>query len=171
MQAPDHDPYRAPQARVADVMTPRALAGRGQRLGAKLIDALLSAVVTMPVFYFSGWFAEVVDLAMNRKPVPLALSLFSVGAGLAAHTLLQAYPLHRYGQTWGKRMLAIRIVDMEGNRPALARLIGLRFFSSQLIGLIPFVGKWAGLAGVLMIFRNDRRCLHDFIAGTRVINC
>jgi hypothetical protein len=38
------------------------------------------------------------------------------------------------------------------------------------MGAIPFVGNFVGLVDALMIFGEDHRCLHDRIAGTRVIS-
>jgi uncharacterized RDD family membrane protein YckC len=34
---------------------------------------------------------------------------------------------------------------------------------------LPHVGPFLLIADVLLIFRSDRRCLHDFIADTRVV--
>ena len=34
---------------------------------------------------------------------------------------------------------------------------------------IPKVGGVLALADILFVFRDDRRCLHDQIAGTRVV--
>jgi uncharacterized RDD family membrane protein YckC len=35
--------------------------------------------------------------------------------------------------------------------------------------MIPIFGLFFVLADTLMIFRADRRCLHDLMAGTRVV--
>jgi hypothetical protein len=39
----------------------------------------------------------------------------------------------------------------------------------QAIAMIPYVGNVIALIDVLMIFRTSRKCLHDDIAGTKVI--
>ena len=36
--------------------------------------------------------------------------------------------------------------------------------------MIPVIGSFLGLLDVLFIFRQDRRCLHDMVAGTEVIS-
>jgi uncharacterized RDD family membrane protein YckC len=41
----------------------------------------------------------------------------------------------------------------------------LRSWLNTLIGIIPFYG----LVDVLFIFREDKRCIHDLIAGTHVV--
>ena len=40
----------------------------------------------------------------------------------------------------------------------------------MLVAQIPYIGAFLILADVLCIFREDRRCLHDHLAGTRVID-
>ena len=45
----------------------------------------------------------------------------------------------------------------------------MRYFPVQLVGNIPFIGPLLGIVNVLLIFRADRRCGHDLIAGTRVV--
>ena len=67
-------------------------------------------------------------------------------------------------------MLKIKIVDLQGRKPSFGRLAGLRYLPMQLVNMIPFVGGLIALVNVLMIFRSDRRCGHDLIAGTRVVN-
>lgn len=39
-----------------------------------------------------------------------------------------------------------------------------------MIGQIPYLGPAFGLANVLWIFGGERRCLHDYIADTLVVN-
>jgi uncharacterized RDD family membrane protein YckC len=38
-----------------------------------------------------------------------------------------------------------------------------------LTGVIPYVYVVVGLIDSALIFRRDRRCLHDLIAGTKVV--
>ncbi|UKE68407.1 RDD family protein [Xanthomonas cerealis pv. cerealis] len=76
----------------------------------------------------------------------------------------------RTGQTWGKKLLSIRIVDLHGEPPPLWRLIVLRYLPTQLLSLVPVAGNVYALLDALFIFRHDKRCLHDIIAGTQVVN-
>jgi hypothetical protein len=36
--------------------------------------------------------------------------------------------------------------------------------------MIPFIGNFVNLADALFIFGEEHRCLHDHIAGTKVIS-
>ena len=80
------------------------------------------------------------------------------------------YLMTTAGQTIGKRIVTIRVVDAAtGQVPAFARQLGLRYGVPWFLSLIPVVGAALGLIDVLMIFRSDRRCLHDHLAGTIVV--
>ena len=51
----------------------------------------------------------------------------------------------------------------------LGRIICLREGLMALLERIPLLGIRIELVDVLFIFRNDRRCLHDLLADTRVV--
>ena len=89
--------------------------------------------------------------------------------GFLGFVLLHGYYLKIGGQTIGKKIVGIRIADLDNNIPTLAKILGLRYLPIQVVALIPIVGVLCTLADVLFIFRQDRRCIHDLIAGTRVV--
>ena len=91
------------------------------------------------------------------------------GVGLA---IVQIWMLIKRGQTLGKRMLDIRIVRFsdEGN-PGFVSAVLLRAVVPGLIGALPYLGMVFTLVDICFIFRADRRCLHDHIAGTKVVKC
>jgi hypothetical protein len=41
---------------------------------------------------------------------------------------------------------------------------------NSVIGNLPCIGFFYALADILFIFRDDRRCIHDLIASTTVID-
>ena len=73
------------------------------------------------------------------------------------------------GQTWGKKLLSLKIVDLQGNKPSLADLLLKRYLPTHAIANLPCLGLIYVLVDSLMIFRADQRCVHDLIAGTRVV--
>ena len=77
--------------------------------------------------------------------------------------------LHRNGQTIGKKILGIKIVRSDGSPVALSRIIFLRWLPIAIAGRIPLIGPLIGLANPLVIFGNEKRCIHDYIADTIVI--
>lgn len=165
----DPNPYRSPTAQVADPAAANDLASLGERLAAALLDGLLMLVINLPLMYLGGYFRAVMDAAASGGQPPFTLLLTWAGIGFVIFLLVQGYPLHAWGQTWGKRILRIRIADLDGGQPPLTTLIGRRYLPIQVVALVPFLGNLLVLIDTLMIFRADRRCVHDLIAGTRVV--
>lgn len=66
----------------------------------------------------------------------------------------------------GKRGAGIRIVRTSGAPVGFFDGVVLRGWVVQTIGAV--IGL-VNLVDVLMIYNKDRRCLHDYIAGTIVI--
>jgi len=70
------------------------------------------------------------------------------------------------GQTLGKKALRIRIVKMDtGENGGFVPNVLLGFIVNGLLGIIPLYS----LVDILFIFRGDRPCIHDMIAGTQVV--
>lgn len=69
------------------------------------------------------------------------------------------------GQTIGKFVTCIRIVSTSGRLPGFITGVVVRNWVRNLLCLIPFFG----LLDVLFIFGSAKRCIHDYLAGTRVI--
>lgn len=66
------------------------------------------------------------------------------------------------GQTPGKRLLGVMVIDTFGERPGLARTL-LRTTGSVLSALLFSLGfLWIG-------FDREKRALHDWLAGTYVV--
>jgi uncharacterized RDD family membrane protein YckC len=156
---------------------PPEAASRGSRLGAKVLDwitALLPlvlaggvAIALVPAFLLThraeAWTAL-------RDSALLGILALAMMLGYVALAVWNAVWLHRYGQTIGKRLLGIRIVRGDGSRASLGRIFALRYLPMALLGgLTGHPGGLVKLVDVLCIFRDDRRCLHDLIADTRVV--
>lgn len=168
----EHNPYAGATTRVAETVAdePGELASRWVRLGAAILDGLLMLAVMLPIQWFSGFLPALINASRSGYSLPMTTMLLWSVIGFVLFIVVQGWPLHHGGQTWGKKALSIRIIDLAGNKPPLLRLIALRYLPMQLIALIPAVGTLVtGLVNPLFIFRQDRRCLHDLIAGTRVV--
>lgn len=161
------NPYAPPKAFVQDVADQNAaaeLAGRGTRLGAYLLEALIGVVVAMPIL-FSG-LIDYKTAQLTPENVPMAMWIFTVGASIAIFVLTLVW-LYKYGQTIGKRILGIKIVRSDRSRAGLARIIFLRYIVAALPGVI-LSGLW-NLIDALFIFGEKRQCVHDKIADTIVV--
>lgn len=144
------------------------LASRGSRLGAILIDAVIGSILVLPIMYFLGFWQLIREASEGQHSISFGTVLQLQAVGVVLFVLLQGYPLVRDGQTWGKKAVGIKIVDLLDRKPSLARL-ALRYGFTRIVGGIPILGGWVLIIDDCTIFRSDRRCLHDLIAGTRVV--
>ncbi len=164
----EQNPYRSPDAVIAEVSSDD-LAERGTRLGAALIDGLIMIALILPMMFLGGYFSAAMTAAENGQQVGFGTTLMWALVGFIAFAVVQYVPLNATGQTWGKKLLGIKIVDLAGAKPSIGVLLGKRYLPWHAGVNIPFIGPLLGLANVLMIFRGDRRCGHDLIAGTKVV--
>ena len=164
----ERNPYAPPQSALQDPEPARGpedeLASRWARLGASLLDGLIMFAVFLPVLFLSDYweraFANAVSLAEN---VGLSIGYFVL------FCVVNGYLLATAGQTVGKRLVGTRVVGVrDGRVPALGTLLG-RYGLMHLASAIPWVGGLFGLIDSLFVFREDKRCVHDLIAGTKVI--
>jgi uncharacterized RDD family membrane protein YckC len=141
------------------------LAGLGTRLAAALLDTVILLAMLMPLQFAFG----VYDGFPKVKLDHLDNALWALG-GFTLWIALNGYLIAKQGQTLGKRIFGIQIVNVADTRPAsFSKIVFLRALPIQIVAMIPFVGTVAAFVDPLMIFRKDRRCLHDHIAGTRVV--
>jgi uncharacterized RDD family membrane protein YckC len=107
----------------------------------------------------------------NEPNTPMMIAGFGV-VGLAALVAVgvQIYLLTTRGQTMGKKLLGIKIVNFEDEtNPGFVKACLLRGFVNGLICSIPMLGAAYSLVDICFIFRDDRRCIHDLLAGTKVV--
>lgn len=160
-----NNPYSAPNANVADVFEEMRLADRGMRFVGALIDGIILLAILVPLMFVGGYFTMV----MSGQQPGFGTQIGWGVVGIVVFIVVQGYPLKATGQTWGKKLLKMKIVDLDGKQPEFTRLLALRYLSTQVISLIPVAGGIYSLVNVLFIFGEDRRCLHDKIASTRVV--
>ncbi len=160
------NPYAAPRRAVVpaeDSFTgSETLASRGSRLAASLIDGLAAIAIVAPAL------AAVFMVGESSSLSTMGWFLAAVsGIGIVVFAVYQLSLLVRQGQTLGKKTMNIRIVNYDdGGIPSAGRLLGVRCFLNSFLGrIIPFYA----LIDVVAIFGNERRCIHDYLAGTKVV--
>lgn len=161
------NPYTPPEASLSGEPDTEngELASRGQRFGAAFVDGLLAIAWSVPLMYAFGIF----EYQNQGEEPPFSTMLLFGALGFLIFTLIHGYLLHKNGQTIGKKLLSIRITDLNDNVPPLSKLLGWRYLPISVVSLIPVVGTFLPLVDALFVFRSDRRCIHDLIAGTKVV--
>ena len=140
------------------------LAGRGARLGAYVIDWLIIGAVTFGIAWYAGLFERIM-----RQDATATLWVTLIG--LAVFAVINLRLLAQHGQTVGKRLVGVRIVDAAAREIVpVWKSFGLRVVVIQGVASIPVVGGLFALVDVLFIFGERRRCLHDHLAGTIVVD-
>lgn len=149
-------------------------APRFTRLVAVIVDSLLIIPLTLPVQYALGYFRSG-NLEEPGFLVQLGLSLW----GFCCFLILNGYPLAIRGQTIGKILTHIQIADYQtGRRLPFVRVFVVRYLwmvpLSMVAMLIPgatdnLLVSLVALVDALLIFGSQQRCLHDRLAGSKVV--
>jgi uncharacterized RDD family membrane protein YckC len=141
------------------------LASRWKRLGGSLMDGLISSVIIIPFMFITGVFQR----ALRGQEMTIEQHITLVIFSWVIFLILNGYLLANRGQTIGKVVVKTKIVDLDGNIPRFGKLLFLRYLVIGLVSQIPILGGVVGLVNALLIFGKERRCLHDYIASTRVV--
>jgi uncharacterized RDD family membrane protein YckC len=132
----------------------------GRRFLALIIDAI---IVGIPVRVVTAMIQA--GMLFTKNPAfPLMAAGIGIIISIAANVIYEALMLlKRNGQTIGKQALQIRVVRVDGSplspREAWLRPV-VRFFTAALCAADYFPA----------FFTNEKTCIHDMAANTRVIN-
>ena len=162
------NPYEAPQAQLNAPATDSGdeFASRWKRLWGALLDTLIVSLVNVPLMIASGYMGK----AMEQTVSVLEIALFGVAA-YVIFMLINGYSLHARGQTLGKMIVGTQIASAETrDRLPLTRVALMRYLPMHVVSIIPLYALILWLIDTLFIFRRDKRCVHDLIAGTVVID-
>ncbi len=165
----DNNVYSTPEAQLVDQVddSEKPLASRWARLGASIIDSVIMMLFVMPVMFFTGGFEGIMAGVQ-----PSFVYMFGMGIlSFVVFFVINYRFLIANGQTIGKKVLDIKIVDLNGNVPAFQPQLLIRYAVYVLPGQIPVVGTLFSLVNVLFIFGKEKRCIHDLAAKTKVVKC
>jgi uncharacterized RDD family membrane protein YckC len=161
------------------------LAGRGTRLTAATLDGLLVSVPLVPLLAVGIYYVVRARMEVARAGADDSLAgpssfgsseltVLLVGAaaigflGAIGIVIYQWILISRTGQSLGKKWTGIRIEKIDGIPVTFGTGVVLRNWVPKIMGAVPYLGMLFHLVDCIYIFREDRRCLHDHIAGTRV---
>jgi uncharacterized RDD family membrane protein YckC len=135
------------------------------RLGAYLIDYVITALVTCPLGMVMGVMGAVAEQSGGEAAQAATLGVqaityvIAIVAGWLYHALMES---SSWQGTVGKRVLGIRVTDLGGNRINFGRATG-RYFGKIVSSLICLVGF------IMVLFTERKQGLHDMMASTLVL--
>ena len=164
-----------------------ALASPGKRIAAYLINGLIGSVAYIPMIWgamsMSGSYAAAMDPENPVQVEPSGFALGMIGLGsvlILAYLVFQAVLMSKTGQSLGKRIMKIKVVNEDGDNPGFAGTVAMREIVPNLVltvvGMIPFLGIiaqlgfWIACLVMLFLVDRDRRTLQDMIAKTYVVD-
>ena len=150
----------------------------GERFSGKLIDVLIMiplslgigvayALISPPKFVAV---VKLSDVFLGGASVYGPGETFLVAVlGMAAYIGVQWAFWASTGQSIGKKVMKTQVVNLDGSQASVRTIAFKRYGIISLIGNVPVFGPLVYFIGVLLIIRQNRNCLHDDIAKTRVI--
>ena len=133
--------------------------GFWRRFAAQLIDQTIIFTVEIQLYI-------VVLLPLKLIFVPLENILSILGAMLFLVASLCYSPIliHVYGQTVGKKIMGIIVVNKDGKSPSIEMSLMREIIGKYILNQLSL-----GIGYLLIIFNKEKQGLHDKIAGTHVI--
>jgi uncharacterized RDD family membrane protein YckC len=183
------NPYAPPAADIDPVAIQPVdqgapLADRWTRLGAAIIDSLVNGIpmiiasIAGIAIAFGGGLSRGMFSDPQNPPSPdvvleqLIPVFVAIGVGclgMLGIGIFQLYRIATTGQTLAKKWLHIKIVNIDNSPVTFGSGVGMRAILIWCITSIPYLGLIFWMVDILLIFRDDRRCLHDLMAGTKVV--
>lgn len=141
------------------------LAGFGVRLGAYLIDSVITTIVAMIVMIPIGMISGVASVSSSGEVNPAAFGIIGIGYLVLFGAILgyHGYFLSTKGATPGKQVLGLKVIRTNGAPLSMGRAIG-RFLSYMISSMPLYLGF------LMIVFDKEKRGLHDMICDTRVVS-
>jgi uncharacterized RDD family membrane protein YckC len=113
------------------------------------LQTVLSTRITNP--------ADISNVALLMSSIGLNFTI-----SIALNMLYESFFLVKYGATPGKMIFKLKVITPDGGGLTWGRAIG-RYFAKILSSITLLIGY------IMAGFDSEKRALHDYIAGTRVI--
>jgi uncharacterized RDD family membrane protein YckC len=163
-----------------------ALASRGLRLAAGLIDSFIVGIFNVPVVLFAIRWDRMREVAETGRSLDNPLDAYNLPRLLAGYVVMALLGVAYYtvqhalwGRTIGKRAVGIRVVRTDGTAASWGQIIarqGFVFLASAVTTALTFLVPFGGLFGFVALLDNawilwdrDRQAVHDMVAGTVVV--
>ena len=158
------NPYAPPvqqdEWNTAGTFDDAVLASRGRRFLGNILDSLVYVVAFVPAFF--------IGMAGGSDDFTGGAAI-AMGVLMTAVVIVQAVLVATTGQSIAKKLLGMRIVQLDGSPIGFVRGVLVRSWALAAITQIPVVGGIIALVDALYIFGAEQRCLHDVMAGSKVV--
>jgi hypothetical protein len=139
------------------------LASRWKRLASAIIDTLVLFTIPINLGHF-------LTVGIRGKAGPIHTNPFGIGA-VGLMLLMHSILVSVRGQSIGKLLLGMQIRRTDDDKlPGFFHGIVVRAFLPSVAIWVPCFGSLFVLANPLFIFGEYKQCLHDWIAGTKVLD-
>jgi len=171
------NPYASPQAEIqtstAIEVGKRPLATRGQRFYGYVVDFAVLAVGVVALVMIIFLLLDVFYPAYFELPETPILDAIETIVSLMIVSIVflsvNGYLLTKRGQTVGKLVAKTQIVSEQDELVPCLKIFLLRYLFFWFFGMLPGLGRLLSLGDSLAIFRSNRKCWHDQLAGTKVV--
>jgi uncharacterized RDD family membrane protein YckC len=169
-----HDnPYAAPQSSVVPPLPQEnlPLASRWARLGGNILDGLILGAINVVLMFASGAWGRIAQAQREHGIFAIvAESYLWAALGIVLFIAIN-WKFLGNGQSIGKLAVSAQIRLMDGAIPSRQHILVRRYLPMWLAGWIPlpYAVLAVSLIDALFIFRENKRTLHDEIAGTKVV--
>lgn len=164
------------------VELPFTIANKGERLGALVLDQIFIYILMLITFFA---ISSLFTLSYSLRNVLLYLLFF-----LLRNFYFITFEIFMDGRTPGKKILKLRVINIEGGTLNLSALIirnitrevevmfpiALLFAPGEfaelgILGAAKYIGIiWIGIAGIIIFINKQHRRAGDLLAGTLVVN-
>jgi uncharacterized RDD family membrane protein YckC len=141
------------------------LATIGRRFAALWLDGIIVGVPLVIVVFVLLVPLGLVDEPEGPSPLLFIYNGITTVLLLGSYILYEGLMLGAGGQTVGKRVMSIKVVTLDGSEISRGQA-WTRAVIRQVLSFVPCLG----LVDYLVAFGQERSCVHDIVAKTRVVN-
>lgn len=120
-------------------------------------------MIPIGISFFFLSFNSFSDLEQTQFQITIAL------ISIVGFMTINGYLIYNHGQTVGKKICNIKVLSNKGVPISGNHYVAKRLLPMWIASQIPIVGQFISLIDSVLIFRKNKKCLHDDIAGTIVV--
>lgn len=145
-----------------------------KRLGAWFIDFAIASTASVLLLFITS--SEALFNLVFDKDAMISFTLISlielIQVGIVIQIILTFYyviiPFRNNGQTFGKRMMKIKVIAEDGEAANFSALYLRQVVGDQLLNALT-LGASLIINTIVILYRKDNRSMFDMLAKTKVV--